>query len=340
MAQSTRNRVGSIYSKLGTFAAVFVLALGIHMDTSAIVSHSLPDPRWQSAAPAKAPMSSNIVMYATADGAYHYPSHPTPYLFLCNFSSVGHYRLNRQRVQTAHRLFYFLNKGDELEICFPRKQITETLLVLFDEELVREAAYASSHTCAHLLEYPYEEASFNFEVPSIPFLSDSVLAATLDRFRYGRRQRSFDAPSRSFDAPSFVRELLGSLLRTCRASTSDMDRIKSKKSATRAELFKRLTIARSFMEDNALCPVTIDQIAKEACLNRFYFIELFRTVYGDTPHQYLRRIQLENAYSLLKTGHYSVGSVCHMVGFQSMGSFSNLFKRHYGCLPSALGKRL
>ena len=338
MAQSTRNRTGSLYSKLGTFAAVFVLALCVHMDTSAIVSHTLPDPRWQGAA--KAQTSSNIVMYATAEGAYHYPSHPTPYLFLCNFSSVGHYRLNRQRVQTAHRLFYFLNKGDELEICFPRKQITETLLVLFDEELVREAAYASSHTCAHLLEDPYAEASFNFEAPSIPFLSDSVLAATLDRFRYGRQQRCFNAPSRSFDAPSFVRELLGGLLRTCCAATSEMDRIKSKKSATRAELFKRLTIARSFMEDNALCPVTIDQIAKEACLNRFYFIELFRTVYGDTPHQYLRRIQLENAYSLLKTGHYSVGSVCHMVGFQSLGSFSNLFKKQYGFLPSALGKML
>ena len=301
------------------------------MDTSAIVSHTLPDPRRHSEA--GAPTSSNMVMYATADGAYHYPNHPTPYLFLCNFSSIGYYRLNRKRIQTAHRLFYFLNKGDELEICFPRKQTTETLLVLFDEQLVREAAYASSHTCSYLLEYPYAEASFTLEVPSIPFLSDSVLTATLDSFRYGRRQRSFNAPS-------FVGEVLGSLLRACRAATSDMDRLTSKKSATRAELLKRLTIARSFMEDNALCPVTIDQIAKEACLNRFYFIELFRTVYGDTPHQYLRRIQLENAYSLLKTGHYSVGSVCHMVGFQSLGSFSNLFKKQYGFLPSSLGKML
>jgi AraC family transcriptional regulator len=276
-------------------------------------------------------MSSNIVMYATADGEYHYPNHPTPYLFLCNFSSIGHYRVNRQRVQTTHRLFYFLNKGDELEICFPRKQFTETLLVLFDEQLVREAAYTSNNTCAYLLEHPYAEASFNFEVPSIPFLSDGVLAATLDGFRYGGRQRSFDAPS-------FVGEVLGNLLRVCRAATSDMDRLVSKKNATRAELYKRLAVARSFMDDNALCPVTIDQIAREACLNRFYFIELFRTVYGTTPHQYLRRIQLENAYSLLRTGHYSVGSVCHMVGFQSLGSFSNLFKKEYGCLPSSLGK--
>ncbi len=247
---------------------------------------------------------------------------------------------DRQRGSNSASPFYFLNKGDELEICFPRKQITETLLVLFEEQLVREAAYAASHTCAHLLEYPDAEASFNFEAPSIPFLSDSALAAMLDRFRYGRRQRCFNAASRSADAPSFVRELLGSLLRTCRAARSEMDRIKSKKSATRAELFKRLTIARSFMEDNALCPVTIDQIAKAACLNRFYFMELFKTVYGDTPHQYLRRIQLEKAYGLLKTGHYSVGSVCHLVGFQSLGSFSILFKKQYGFLPSSLGKRL
>jgi AraC family transcriptional regulator len=299
------------------------------MDTSAILIHTLPDPRWHGAA--KSPMSSNIVMYATTDGAYHYPNHPAPYLFLCNFSSIGHYRLNRQQVQTGHRLFYFLNKGDELEICFPRKQFTETLLVLFDEQFVREAAYTSTHSCAHLLEHPYTEASFTFEVPSIPFLIDSVLAAALDRFRYGRRQRSFNAPS-------FVREVLGSLLRLCRAATSQMDRLTSEKSTTRAELYKRLAVARSFMEDNALCSVTIGQIAKEACLNRFYFIELFRTVYGSTPHQYLRRIQLENAYSLLRTGHYSVSSVCHMVGFQSLGSFSNLFKKQYGCPPSSLGK--
>ncbi len=58
----------------------------------------------------------------------------------------------------------------------------------------------------------------------------------------------------------------------------DMGRITSKKSATRAELFKRLTIARSFMEDNALCPVTIDQIAFRTFLRRS--MDVFRRRWG------------------------------------------------------------
>ncbi|HEY5747274.1 MAG TPA: helix-turn-helix domain-containing protein, partial [Chryseolinea sp.] len=34
----------------------------------------------------------------------------------------------------------------------------------------------------------------------------------------------------------------------------------------------------------------------------------------------------------------SVSEVCYAVGFQSPASFSHLFKRKYGCMPSALLK--
>jgi AraC family transcriptional regulator len=87
-----------------------------------------------------------------------------------------------------------------------------------------------------------------------------------------------------------------------------------------------------------LSPVTLGDIAKEARLNKFHFLTLFKKIYRLSPHQYLVRLKLEFAHGLLEAGNSRVTDVCHLVGFESHGSFTNLFKRYYGIVPSQLLK--
>lgn len=61
---------------------------------------------------------------------------------------------------------------------------------------------------------------------------------------------------------------------------------------------------------------------------------LSTNVYGKTPHQYLKAIRIEHAKKLLKDGQ-SVSEVCFLVGFDSLSSFSGLFKRMVGQPASA-----
>jgi AraC-like DNA-binding protein len=78
----------------------------------------------------------------------------------------------------------------------------------------------------------------------------------------------------------------------------------------------------------------LDNIADEAFFSKFHFIRLFKTVYKKTPHQYLSSIRIEKAQQLLKEG-MPVSRACYAVGFESVSSFTGLFKRLTGQTPAA-----
>ncbi len=96
----------------------------------------------------------------------------------------------------------------------------------------------------------------------------------------------------------------------------------------------RLCRARDRLCESAERSLTVREIAGEARLSPFHFIRLFATVFGETPHQQRIHHRLERARQLLARGEQSVTEVCVEVGFSSLGSFSDLFRRRIGVAPS------
>lgn len=72
--------------------------------------------------------------------------------------------------------------------------------------------------------------------------------------------------------------------------------------------------------------IDLDNIADEAYFSKFHFIRLFKTIYRQTPHQYLIQVRVERAKELLRQGR-SVSETCAAVGFESITSFTGLFKK-------------
>ena len=99
-------------------------------------------------------------------------------------------------------------------------------------------------------------------------------------------------------------------------------------------LYRRIVQAKLFIDQNFSNDIDLDNIADEAYFSKFHFIRLFRTIYGKTPHQYLTSVRIEKAILLLRSGK-TVSEVCSVVGFNSLTSFSGLFKRIAGMSPSA-----
>ena len=56
-------------------------------------------------------------------------------------------------------------------------------------------------------------------------------------------------------------------------------------------------------------------------------------MFHETPHQYLTRRRIERAQDLLLQSDMTVTNICLDVGFESLGSFSTLFRRHLGISP-------
>jgi AraC-like DNA-binding protein len=97
-------------------------------------------------------------------------------------------------------------------------------------------------------------------------------------------------------------------------------------------LYERIVAAKLFMDEHYHAPISLDDISQKAFLSPFHFHRLFSRVYKKTPHQYLRSKRMEKAKDLLAENR-QVTEVCNEVGFESLGSFSVLFKKEIGFAP-------
>jgi AraC-like DNA-binding protein len=105
-------------------------------------------------------------------------------------------------------------------------------------------------------------------------------------------------------------------------------------SLPKLDLYRRIVQAKLFIDDNFAEPIDAGDIADEACYSKFHFIRTFKSIYGRTPHQHLTHVRVEKAKVMLEEGA-SVTETCFAVGFDSLGSFTGLFKRRVGFTPSA-----
>lgn len=76
------------------------------------------------------------------------------------------------------------------------------------------------------------------------------------------------------------------------------------------------------------------RLARAAYASEFHFIRSFRQAFAETPRQYLRRRRIERAQELLRGTDQPITDICLAVGFQSLGSFSDAFRRIVGEPPS------
>jgi AraC-like DNA-binding protein len=99
------------------------------------------------------------------------------------------------------------------------------------------------------------------------------------------------------------------------------------------EVLERLNRARNFIDLCYDLPLDLDEISSHACFSRYHFLRLFRQAFNITPHQYLVERRIERAKELLSANDLRVTDVCFEVGFQSLGSFSSLFRKSVGQPP-------
>ncbi len=103
-------------------------------------------------------------------------------------------------------------------------------------------------------------------------------------------------------------------------------------------IYKRIVQAKLFIDNNYSRKINLENIANEAYFSKYHFIKLFKQIYGLTPHQYLKLRRIEAAKNLLKSSRYSIIEVCFEVGFESVTSFSGLFKKVTGKTPKLFQK--
>jgi len=98
----------------------------------------------------------------------------------------------------------------------------------------------------------------------------------------------------------------------------------------------RVNRAIDFIRADLSRTPSLEDLARAACVSPFHFHRVFRSIVGETPAQFTRRLRLEHSVTLMtRDPERALTSIALDCGFASSSDFSRAFKQHYGMPPSA-----
>ena len=92
--------------------------------------------------------------------------------------------------------------------------------------------------------------------------------------------------------------------------------------------------AKRFVQEHVEDPITLAQVVAHVRVSRFYFCKLFKRATGMTLTEYITRVRLEKAKTLLVDPALRISEVVFAAGFGSIPQFNSAFKRYIGMPPT------
>ena len=256
-----------------------------------------------------------------------------PLSIKCFFHGRAFYDVGVGRYAVDDSSYLILNDGQTYSVDIESEDEIESFCIFFEQGLAESVQRSLTTKTSQLLDEPDRPggASNFFEKT---YLHDEILSPALLRLRTQTSLTKHETPSLAEQIHEVMERLLLVHTRVCR----QVESISAVRAASREELYRRLHRARDYAAACLDEPITLNDMARVACLSTNHFLRTFKQAFHQTPHQYLTRIRLERAQGLLTQTNQPVTDVCFAVGFESLGSFSWLFRQRVGLAPDAYRK--
>jgi AraC family transcriptional regulator len=219
-----------------------------------------------------------------------------------------------------------LNAGTAYSLTIDGRAPVETFCVFFQDGFIEQALRSVTTPDAVLLDAPEDRAE-SFALLESIHDSAGALGAQLSAMHRMITDDGVGALPLSGVMQTAAVTIVGRSAALTRLSR----RLPATRAATRRELVRRLQQARDFMRDQLAGRLALTDIARAACLSSFHFHRSFRMCFGETPHQYVLRLRLEDAASRLRRSRVPVTDIALAVGFENPAHFSRAFKRRFHC---------
>lgn len=101
------------------------------------------------------------------------------------------------------------------------------------------------------------------------------------------------------------------------------------------KLDRRINAAIQYISNHFRDPdLRLEDIEEATETSSKYLQRIFKEKVGISIYQYIIRLRLDTAVNLLINSNYSINEISNFVGYNDRCTFSELFKKHYGCYPS------
>ncbi len=96
------------------------------------------------------------------------------------------------------------------------------------------------------------------------------------------------------------------------------------------EYISKINKTFDYIESNLDKPMTLEELASVANFSKFHFNRIFQSIVGEKPFQFLLRVRLEKAATLILTNkNESISEIAYNCGFSDISIFSRNFKSYF-----------
>ena len=294
-----------------------------------IVLHQLPEVKYtriQDVIPAYA---DHYLFTESLPASFRYPEHYTALGIMAMLRGKGEFKINGETAILDENAFLIVNRGSKLSFVLQGRENIPVLLY-FNTILCDVLTQAIFHRDVSV-DAEREIEAYDFSLLEHIHFQHATLKDHLPwLIDLGSSCSSFHA----LKADMLLRNLLDNIIAENYAAVKVSKNLEVVKQSTRKTLYKRLIVARQWMEANYAAAFTSDHVADIAMLNTHHFLRLFKKAFRITPHQYLIDLRMKRASDLLIATDSPVSEICQDVGFESLSSFSALFKARCGSSPA------
>lgn len=138
-----------------------------------------------------------------------------------------------------------------------------------------------------------------------------------------------------FETPVLTAERFQAAVQLLEVFAQYLADVASRQAIARAETDpKPVASAKEFVQAHVEESITLDQVVRHVNVSRFYFCKLFKKATGVTLTEYVARVRIEKAKTLLSDPNSRISEVVFASGFGSIPRFNSVFKRHVGMPPT------
>jgi AraC-like DNA-binding protein len=111
------------------------------------------------------------------------------------------------------------------------------------------------------------------------------------------------------------------------------NKLSTKTNHAKNDLAARLKKSMSFIKKNYTEKISLEELSKIALLSPFHFLRSFKSVYEQSPLEFITHLRLKKACELLKKTEDAVAEIALQSGFEDSSSFIRLFKTRFNQTP-------
>ncbi len=251
----------------------------------------------------------------------------------CTTSGEQHYKVGGNDHLVTKNNYLLINRGQNYKTSFESDIDQEMELVAFQPGFAEDLYYSLNKSSGALLDDPFNTWNQQVTFFEHTYDMDPIIKTIFDRLR--NITLLDDVIKKEMDIESIYTALLTRMFETQHNIRTELAKLPSAKLSTRKELFRRLNIARDYMEAHIDNKLTLEDISRISCLSLHHFRREFRSLFGCSPHAFLLAKRVDRARNLLNNPHINVIDVALACGFENASSFIRIFKQYTGHTPGS-----